>query len=65
MHAPGEGFADYMRGLSDFDQDDPPEDGGRPASEAGITRGDGVLTDAEEIAVAERSRRRGRSSRAR
>jgi quercetin dioxygenase-like cupin family protein len=54
FHAPGQGFADYMRGLSDFDQDEPPADGGRPASEAGITRGDEVLSDAEEIAVAER-----------
>jgi mannose-6-phosphate isomerase-like protein (cupin superfamily) len=51
LHAPGEGFADYMRGLSDFDQDEPPEDGGRPVSE--VTIGDGVETD--EIAVAERT----------
>ncbi len=41
LHAPGEGFADYMRGLRDgrkvdFDQWDPPEDGGRPVSEATI-----------------------------
>ena len=55
FHAPGEGFADYMRGLSDFDQDDPPEDGGRPASDATITAGGGVLCEREEIAVAERS----------
>jgi mannose-6-phosphate isomerase-like protein (cupin superfamily) len=54
FHAPGQGFADYMRGLSDFDQDEPPEDGGRPVSEAGLTNGGGVLCDAEEIAVAER-----------
>ena len=53
FHAPGEGFADYMRGLSDFDQDEPPADGGRPASEATVHRGGGVLVDAEEIAVAE------------
>lgn len=51
FHAPGEGFADYMRGLSDFDQDEPPPDGGRPASEAWI--GDGI--DAEEIGIAQRS----------
>jgi quercetin dioxygenase-like cupin family protein len=50
FHAPGEGFADYMRGLSDFDQDEPPADGGRPVSE--VTIGDGI--DSEEIAVAER-----------
>jgi quercetin dioxygenase-like cupin family protein len=55
FHAPGQGFADYMRGLSDFDQDEPPEDGGRPPSDASITRGDEVLCDAEEIAVAERT----------
>ena len=55
FHAPGEGFADYMRGLSDFDQDDPPADGGRPASEAAIAAGDGVLCEAGEIAVRVRS----------
>ncbi|HEX5782846.1 MAG TPA: cupin domain-containing protein [Solirubrobacteraceae bacterium] len=48
FHAPGEGFADYMRGLSDFDQDEPPDDGGGPVSE--VTIGDGI--DTEEIAVA-------------
>ena len=52
FHAPGEGFADYMRGLSDFDQDDPPEDGGRPVSEVQIADGDGELCDSDEIAVA-------------
>jgi len=51
FHAPGQGFADYMRGLSDFDQDEPPPDGGRPPSE--VTIGDGI--DAEEIGIAERS----------
>jgi mannose-6-phosphate isomerase-like protein (cupin superfamily) len=53
FHAPGQGFADYMRGLSDFDQDEPPADGGRPASEAPITSGGDVLCDVEEIAIAE------------
>jgi quercetin dioxygenase-like cupin family protein len=53
FHTPGEGFADYMRGLSDFDQDEPPADGGRPASEAPITSGGDPLCDVEEIAVAE------------
>ena len=59
FHAPGEGFADYMRGLSDFDQAEPPDDGGRPATEATIGEelfaADGVrlLADVEEIAVAE------------
>ena len=51
FHAPGEGFADYMRGLSDFDQDEPPDDGGGPVSE--VTIGDGI--DAGEIAVAPRA----------
>jgi quercetin dioxygenase-like cupin family protein len=50
FHAPGQGFADYMRGLSDFDQAEPPEDGGRPVSE--VTIGEGIET--EEIAVAVR-----------
>jgi mannose-6-phosphate isomerase-like protein (cupin superfamily) len=41
FHAPGTGFADYMRGLRDsrqvpYDQEDPPLDGGRPASEATV-----------------------------
>src|SRR3954449_5490221 len=39
FHAPGTGFADYMRGLRDgrtlsYDQEDPPADGERPATEA-------------------------------
>jgi quercetin dioxygenase-like cupin family protein len=55
FHAPGEGFADYMRGLSDFDQDDPPADGGRPVSEVEIADGDGELCNSDEIAVAVRS----------
>jgi mannose-6-phosphate isomerase-like protein (cupin superfamily) len=41
FHAPGTGFADYMRGLRDgrtviYDQEDPPADGGRPATEAAV-----------------------------
>jgi mannose-6-phosphate isomerase-like protein (cupin superfamily) len=52
FHAPGQGFADYLRGLSDFDQDDPPADGGRSVSEVAIAGGDGVLCEADEIAVA-------------
>jgi quercetin dioxygenase-like cupin family protein len=52
FHAPGQGFADYMRGLSDFDQGDPPADGGRPVSEVSIASGHGVLCEAAEIAVA-------------
>ena len=39
LHAPGQRFADYLRAMRDgrsfpFDQHDPPEDGGRPTSEA-------------------------------
>ena len=42
LHAPGEGFIGYMRGLRDgtgveFDQHDPPADGGRPKEEAVVT----------------------------
>jgi len=41
VHAPGSGFADYMRGLRDgravtYDQHDPPADGGRPKEEAAV-----------------------------
>ena len=41
FHAPGMGFADYMRGLRDgrpvsCDQHEPPPDGGRPPSEVTI-----------------------------
>ena len=39
LHAPGQHFADYLRAVRDgrsfsYDQHEPPEDGGRPASEA-------------------------------
>jgi quercetin dioxygenase-like cupin family protein len=68
VHAPGAGFAAYLRALRDgaphtFDQHPPPADGGRPASDATIGRGalvddrDGVrvtqLADTAEITVAE------------
>jgi mannose-6-phosphate isomerase-like protein (cupin superfamily) len=41
FHAPGRGFADFMRGLRDgrdvsYDQFPPPADGGRPTTEAAI-----------------------------
>jgi quercetin dioxygenase-like cupin family protein len=44
LHAPGTGFADYMRGIRDgrpvaFDQYPPPAEGARPASEATIRTG--------------------------
>jgi quercetin dioxygenase-like cupin family protein len=57
LHAPGQGFADYLRALRDgrdlvYDQEPPPPDGGRPASEAVLATG-AVLADTDEIAVAE------------
>jgi mannose-6-phosphate isomerase-like protein (cupin superfamily) len=44
VHAPGSGFATYLRALRDggpheFDQHPPPDEGGRPASEASVVRG--------------------------
>ena len=56
FHAPGSGFADYMRARRDglvgsFDQEDPPADGGRPPEAAGI--GDAPLV-ADEIEIHER-----------
>lgn len=37
FHAPGCGFVDYLRGKGDFDQEAPPEDGGRPRSDVIVT----------------------------
>jgi hypothetical protein len=62
LHAPGSGFADYMRALRDgrkrtYDQHDPPTEGARPIAEAvvesGKPIGDGVelLADVEAIRV--------------
>jgi len=64
FHAPGERFADYLRAMRDgrsfvYDQEPPPEDGGRPIADAVIGgdlhSGDGVrlLADVDEIAIAE------------
>ena len=64
LHAPGQGFADYMRGLRDgrpivYDQHDPPEDGGRPTREAVVGGPEPLgedatlLADIEVIAIAE------------
>jgi quercetin dioxygenase-like cupin family protein len=64
LHAPGVGFADYMRALRDgrsltYDQEPPPADGIRPASEAVIggeafrAGGVALLADIDEIAIAE------------
>lgn len=55
IHAPGAGFANYLRGVKPtFDQHDPPADGGRPASEAIVVPPgtEGVLVEREEIRVA-------------
>jgi hypothetical protein len=62
FHAPGSGFADYMRAMRDgrklaYDQHDPPAEGARPIADAvvesGQAIGDGVelLTDVEAIRV--------------
>ncbi len=53
FHAPGGGFADYIRGVAPgFDSEDPPEDGGRPAADGVIVpRTDGVLVDLDEIRI--------------
>ena len=56
FHAPGTGFADYMRGLGQgrqvpFDQHPPPPDGGRTPRDA--TVGEAVADEAISIAVRE------------
>jgi mannose-6-phosphate isomerase-like protein (cupin superfamily) len=68
LHAPGQGFAAFMRSRRDgrpisYDQHPPPDDGGRPTSEAAIGGGEAVLdrpglrvallADVEEIGIAE------------
>jgi mannose-6-phosphate isomerase-like protein (cupin superfamily) len=64
FHAPGVGFADYMRALRDgrslsYDQEPPPADGGRPAAEAVVGGAESLgdrallLADVEQLAVAE------------
>jgi quercetin dioxygenase-like cupin family protein len=68
FHAPGRRFADYLRALRDgrsfsYDQHDPPEDGGRPTSEA-VIGGAGfvaerpglrveLLADVDELGISE------------
>ncbi len=57
IHAPGTGFADYLRGLNPgFDQEDPPADGGRPATQIVVVRAGttGVLVERDEIRVENR-----------
>ena len=59
FHAPGVGFADYIRGLRDgrpvaYDQEPPPAEGVRPASEAVIGEpGLGVHVDIDAIRIEE------------
>ena len=63
FHAPGGGFADYLRGRGAFDSEDPPADGGRPVEEASIGTGElvadrpglrvSLLADIEEIGLCE------------
>jgi mannose-6-phosphate isomerase-like protein (cupin superfamily) len=60
LHAPGRRFADYLRALRDgreftYDQEPPPEDGVRSPADVAVARGEGMLAEVEEIAVAERS----------
>ncbi len=46
LHTPDCGFAEYLRSGSDFDDEPPPEDGGRAASEAVVLReGEGEPLD--------------------
>jgi mannose-6-phosphate isomerase-like protein (cupin superfamily) len=68
FHAPGQGFADYLRALRDgrafsYDQHPPPPDGGRAPTDA-VVGGEGfvaerpgarvaLLADVEEIAISE------------
>ena len=69
VHAPGQGFADFMRAMRDgrefsYDQYPPPADGGRPPTEAVIVDARlvadrpglrvALLADVEEIGIAER-----------
>ena len=54
FHAPNGGFAAYLRGAAPgFDSFDPPEDGGRPVSDASIVPPgtDGVLVERPEIRI--------------
>jgi quercetin dioxygenase-like cupin family protein len=54
FHAPGAGFADFLRGVNRaFDQEDPPADGGRPVTDALVVAhgAGGVLVDRPEIRI--------------
>jgi mannose-6-phosphate isomerase-like protein (cupin superfamily) len=55
FHTPGMGFADYMRSVRDgdpitYDQEDPPDVGFRPATDAVITDGP-LYADTDELRV--------------
>jgi quercetin dioxygenase-like cupin family protein len=55
LHAPGQRFVDYLRALRDgnsfsFDQHPPPDDGGRPSSEATVG-GDGYVAERPGLRV--------------
>lgn len=59
LHAPGAGFAAFMRGVRDgtsvaYDQHDPPGAGLASPTTVGFTRGPGVLSAAPELGVEER-----------
>ena len=54
FHAPGGGFADYLRGVTPgFDSENPPANGGRPAEDALIVTVDQgpLLVDRDEIRI--------------
>jgi mannose-6-phosphate isomerase-like protein (cupin superfamily) len=56
LHAPGQGFADYMRALRggrtfSYDQHPPPPDGGRPPTEA-VIGGSELVADRPDLRVA-------------
>jgi mannose-6-phosphate isomerase-like protein (cupin superfamily) len=56
FHAPGRGFADYLRALRDgrtlaYDQHPPPAEGGRPTSEAAVG-GEELVADRDDLRVA-------------
>ncbi|MGH2968534.1 MAG: cupin domain-containing protein [Solirubrobacteraceae bacterium] len=64
LHAPGQGFADYMRAMRvgrtlAYDREPPPPDGGRPATEAVVGGSElladrvVLLADVEEIGISE------------
>jgi len=56
LHAPGKGFADFMRALRDgrtlsYDQHSPPADGGRPTTDA-VIGGEEFVADRPGLQVA-------------